>query len=89
MCDRDDLPHIIRKLKCCPTLHCTAKNTEYLKQIFPEKELRSLPILLQENMWTDLGNIQIAPRHMNVEILFWEYINGISLQSALTHSTLT
>ncbi len=27
-----------------------------------------LPILLQENRWNDLGNIQIAHRHMNVEI---------------------
>ncbi len=27
-----------------------------------------LPILLQENMWTDPGNIQIAHRHVNVEI---------------------
>jgi hypothetical protein len=27
-----------------------------------------LPILLQEYMWTDPGNIQIAHRHMNVEI---------------------
>jgi hypothetical protein len=27
-----------------------------------------LPILLQENMWTDPGNIKIAQRHMNVEI---------------------
>jgi hypothetical protein len=27
-----------------------------------------LPILLQENMWTDPGNIEIAQRHMNVEI---------------------
>jgi hypothetical protein len=25
----------------------------------------SLPILLQENMWTDSGNIQIAHRHKN------------------------
>jgi hypothetical protein len=27
-----------------------------------------LPILLQENMWTNPENIQIAHRHMNVEI---------------------
>jgi hypothetical protein len=27
-----------------------------------------LPIMLQENMWADPGNIEIAHRHMNVEI---------------------
>ncbi len=43
-------------------IYCTAK-TQYRKskQIFPEKELRGLSpnfhILMQENMWTDPGNI--------------------------------
>jgi hypothetical protein len=41
-----------------------------------------LPILLQENIWTDPGNTKIAHKHMIVEIgtvaaqFFWEYTNG-------------
>jgi hypothetical protein len=65
--------HILAKHSCALQRH----NTENLKQIFPEKELRGLspnfhirvyvrdlyiptiglPILLQENMWTNPGNI--------------------------------
>ncbi len=30
--------------------------------------MNGLPILMQENMWTYTKNIQIAHRHMNVEI---------------------
>jgi hypothetical protein len=38
-----------------------------------------LPILLQENMWTDPGNIKIVHRHLNCAAQFPanEYINGI------------
>jgi hypothetical protein len=66
-------------------------NTKNSKQIFPEKELRSLspnfhipvsviglPILLQENMWTDHGNIYESLNETEAaQFLFWEYINGI------------
>ncbi len=44
-------------------------------------------ILLQENMGTDPGNIQITHGHKNVEIridaaqfLFWEQIHGIFVE---------
>jgi hypothetical protein len=38
---------------------------EYLKYLYIFRI--SLPILLQENMWNDPGNIKIAHRHLNVE----------------------
>jgi hypothetical protein len=49
-----------------------------------------LPILQQENIWTDHETIKIAHRHMNLEIVTEaahfperEYINGILLQCTL------
>jgi hypothetical protein len=54
-----------------------------------------LPILLQEHMWTDPGNIYIAHRYKNVEIRTEamqfpekEYINGIYLAVYLCDLTL-
>ncbi len=35
-----------------------------VRKIFPN----GLPILLQENMWTDPGNLRMAQRHMKAEI---------------------
>ncbi len=51
-----------------------------------------LNILLQENMWTNPGNIYIAHRHMNVETGIdaaqfpkKEYINGIYVAVTNSH----
>jgi hypothetical protein len=70
---------------------CTAKNqyrkfetNNPRKECFCERFLYSIPTAypVAGNMWTDPGNIQIAHRHMNVEIGTKafpekEYINGI------------
>jgi hypothetical protein len=60
------------------------QNTEISKQIFPEKEYRGLSYNFHIHA---SGTLQIAQRHMNVDIgaeaaLFpeKEYINGFSLQ---------
>jgi hypothetical protein len=47
----------------------------YIPQFLKQRDINSyyiatidLPNLLQENMWTDPGNMQIAHRNMNAEI---------------------
>ncbi len=70
--------HNYNVLSCSSYTHISVRDL-YISRI-------GLPVLLQENMWTNPRNIQIAHRHMNVEIKTAavqftekEYINGIFL----------
>jgi hypothetical protein len=65
----------------CTTLQ--RHNTENSKQLFPEKEMRYqspnsyiLPILLQENRWTDRGEDKLLVQYNHMCIGRQAYSNG-------------